>query len=100
MVSLEDKSSVSETHPVMGHFEERFRLPVQRNNHVVEREAGGVPIVHVPNPFFVGVGSIVGVVKHVVDRDDERQQPSEDSQDLVGDDRVLGVRVALGEGVD
>ncbi len=44
--------------------------------------------------------AIVRAVEGIVEGDDEGQQPSEDSQDLVSDDGVLGVGIALGEGID
>lgn len=44
--------------------------------------------------------AIVGLVQDVVDGDDERQQPGQDGEDLVGDDGIGAVGLPLGEGVD
>ena len=78
---------------------ERFHLPVEGNDHVVEREAGGVEVVHVPDPVM-GKFPTVCVVEGVVKRHYKGQEPCDDGQNLVGDDRVLAVRVPLGKGVD
>lgn len=78
----------------------KYFLPVERDDQVVESEASGVSVVHVPDAPQVMVPSMARIVKGVIHRDDNGQQPSDDSQDLVGDDGAPAVRVSLGEGVD
>ena len=46
------------------------------------------------------VGSFTGIVKGVVEGDDDGQQPCGDGEDLVGDDGAPAVIVAFGEGVN
>ncbi len=75
-------------------------LPIEGDNQIIEGEAGGVAVVHVPDPPEVVVMSLTRKVKCVVHRDDDRQQPCDDSQDLVGNDGASGVRISLREGVD
>jgi len=81
-------------------LEDKDSEPVERDDQIVESEAGGIGVVHVPDPPEVGVASMVRIVKGVVYRDDDGQQPCDDGQDLVGDDGASAVRISLGERVD
>lgn len=82
-------------------LEDKDSEPVERDDQIVEREAGGEGVVHVPDPpEGMVMMSMVRKVKGVVHRDDDGQQPCDDGQDLVGDDRTSAVRISLGEGVD
>lgn len=56
-------------------------------------------LVLVPDSAANGV-AIVRLLDAVVNRDNDRQQPGEDGQDLVGDDGVGILGFLLGEGVD
>lgn len=61
---------------------------------------GRVVVVILPPDLTPCPDAIVGAVERVVERDDDGEQPGGDGQDLVRDDRVLGVGFALGEGID
>ena len=75
------------------------RVPVDLGDGVVESEAGMDELILVPDSSANGV-AIVRLLNAVVDGNDDRQQPGQDGQDLVGDDGVGVVRFLLSEGVD
>ena len=64
----------------------------------VHGEGTWVEVVLVPDAPADGE-AIMGLVDGVVDRDDDRKEPGEDREDLVGDDRAGSMSLSLGEGV-
>lgn len=56
-------------------------------------------VVLVPYPSS-GKGAIVGGVDSVVDRHDQRQEPGDSGENLVRDDSVLAMLIALRERID
>lgn len=73
--------------------------PVDLGDSVVESEAGVDELVLVPDSA-ANSEAIVGLLDAVVNRDNDRQQPGENGQDLVCDDGIGIVGLLLGEGVD
>lgn len=74
-------------------------LPVDAGNDMIHSE-GRVVVIILPPDLASWPDAIVGAVERVVERDDDGEKPGGDGQDLIRDDRVLGVGFALGERVD
>lgn len=73
--------------------------PVDAGDDVVHAEGRVVRIVL--GPYLPAIpDAIVGLVEGVVEGDDDGQQPGDCCQDLVSDDGVLAVAIALREWID
>lgn len=74
-------------------------LPIDAGDDMIHSE-GRLVVIVLPPDLTSWPDAIVGAVERVVERDDDGEQPGNGGQDLVRDDRVLGVGFALGEGID
>ena len=74
-------------------------LPEDGGNNGVHGKGARVQIVLIPDALTDGE-AIVRLLDGVVDRDDDRQGPGKQGEDLVGDELAGRVRLALAKGVD
>lgn len=77
---------------------EKKKVPENVGNNTVHGKRSGIEIVLIPDATSDGM-AIVGSMRSVIDGDDEGDEPSDEGQNLVGEDSLLGMRILLTEGV-
>jgi hypothetical protein len=72
--------------------------PVDGGDDWVQSESSAVHVVLFPD-LSVSSVAIVGTMKGIVNGDDKGQDPSDKGENLVGEDRIVGVRVPFPKGI-
>lgn len=97
--SSDEIGVLGEQMPDVADLEDEEDNPVDGHNDAVHAEACVVVAILTPYTALVGMVIMRGV-EDIVEGAEDNQEPREDSEDLVGNDLVLGMRFTLREGID